>query len=111
MAGKGKGPQRALDRKVVNKLLDKLSTDDDFRTLFQADPHAALVEAGWEPTADEAGSSDEELRSLSGSSCLAMTDGATLAPKEDITAQRTTLEQSLGSLPFSFIAAKELQAR
>ena len=39
-----KGPPPApLHPHVVNKLLDLLSTDDDFRDLFQRDAHAALV--------------------------------------------------------------------
>ena len=32
----------ALDPKVADKLLDKLSTDNDFRRLFKSDPAAAL---------------------------------------------------------------------
>ena len=38
---------------VANKLLDKLSTDDDFRALFEADPRAAMSQLGHEtPEAD-----------------------------------------------------------
>lgn len=36
----------ALDPKVADKLLDKLSTDNDFRRLFKSDPAAALVKVG-----------------------------------------------------------------
>ena len=102
----GKGPK--LDRKVVNKLLDKLSTDDDFRALFQDDPHAALVEAGWTPPEDTQGTDD--MATLSGSGCLTMASGATLASKEDIAAQRDTLESAL-TLPFQFACPAALMDR
>ena len=36
----------ALDPKVADKLLDKLSTDNAFRRLFKQDPAAALVTVG-----------------------------------------------------------------
>ena len=45
---KGNGPA-PLDPKVAKKLLDLLSTDNDFRRLFKQDAHAALVQAGWKP--------------------------------------------------------------
>lgn len=35
-----------LDPKVADKLLDLLSTDNEFRQLFKKDPLAALVKAG-----------------------------------------------------------------
>jgi putative modified peptide len=40
----GRAP--ALDPKVADKLLNKLSTDNDFRRLFKKDPAAALVKVG-----------------------------------------------------------------
>lgn len=36
----------ALDPKIADKLLDKLSTDNEFRRLFKKDPAAALVKVG-----------------------------------------------------------------
>jgi putative modified peptide len=102
----GKGPK--LDRKVVNKLLDKLSTDDKFRDLFQSDPHAALVEAGWTPPEDAQRTDD--MATLSGGSCLSMTSGATLASKESIAAQRDSLESAL-TLPFQFACPAALMDR
>ena len=36
-----------LDPKVADKLLDLLSTDNEFRRLFKKDPQAALVKAGY----------------------------------------------------------------
>ena len=35
-----------LDPKVADKLLDLLSTDNEFRRLFKKDPQAALAKAG-----------------------------------------------------------------
>lgn len=48
---KGTGTKQAapLDPKVADRLLDLLSTDNEFRRLFKKDPHAALVKAGWKP--------------------------------------------------------------
>ena len=106
MATKGNGPK--LDRKVVKTLLHKLSTDDDFRDLFQSDPHAAIVQAGWTPPADAAPTDDAQ--SLSGGSCLSMSAGATLASKEDIAAQQGALEEAM-SLPFSFACPAALLAK
>ncbi|HWS27284.1 MAG TPA: NHLP-related RiPP peptide, partial [Xanthomonadales bacterium] len=49
---KGKGPAPApLDPKVTKKLLDKLSTDNEFRTLFKKDAGAALAKVGYKPEA------------------------------------------------------------
>jgi putative modified peptide len=110
---KGPGPTEPLDPKVVRTLLDRLSTDDDFRDLFQADPHAALVEAGWKRTAGhEAAASlaaPIEDAALSGGNCLRLADGVQLASKEKISAQRGKLEKSLSGI-VNYGAPMELQA-
>ncbi|MCB5177924.1 NHLP-related RiPP peptide [Streptomyces antimicrobicus] len=67
--------------KVVDRLLDLLATDDEFRALFVADRHAALVRAGHEL-------SEEQLRSGSSFACL-MVDQ--LADKEAIAEARDQL--------------------
>ena len=36
----------SLTLEVVDKLLDKLSTDDEFRADFQNDPQAAIIQLG-----------------------------------------------------------------
>lgn len=41
-----------LDKKVASRLLDLLSTDDEFRERFQLDPRVALQEAGYVPPED-----------------------------------------------------------
>jgi len=43
-AGKKSAP---LDPKVADKLLDLLSTDNEFRRLFKKDPEAALLKVGY----------------------------------------------------------------
>jgi putative modified peptide len=51
-AKKGAGAKKQaapLDPKVADRLLDLLSTDNEFRRLFKKDPQAALVKAGWKP--------------------------------------------------------------
>lgn len=98
MAMKKGGPKAPLDKKVVKNLLDRLSSDDDFRDLFQRDAHAALVEAGWEaPASTETSLMAEDESSLSGGSCL-MKSGATLASKDSITAARSELEGDLAAI-------------
>ncbi|KGQ20156.1 hypothetical protein LF41_2110 [Lysobacter dokdonensis DS-58] len=98
MAMKKGGPTEELDPKVVRTLLDRLSTDDDFRELFQNDAHAALVEAGWKAPASAAASlAPVDQAKLSGGSCL-MKSGATLASKEDIAAARPQLERTLAAI-------------
>lgn len=39
-----------LSPEVADRLLDLLSTDDDYRARFQRDPRAALMEVGHEPS-------------------------------------------------------------
>jgi putative modified peptide len=96
MATKKGGPTEPLHPKVVKTLLDRLSTDDAFRDLFQNDAHAALVEAGWEaPASAAAGLAPTDHAQLSGGSCLQLKDGAQLASKEQISQQRSKLEESL----------------
>jgi putative modified peptide len=41
-----------LDERIVDALLDKLSSDDGFRVEFQRDPRAALAAIGHAPAAD-----------------------------------------------------------
>ncbi len=88
-----KGPSPApLRPQVVNKLLDLLSSDDDFRDLFQRDAHAALVRAGYEPPAD---ADPAQAAVLSGGSCMQLAASDKLASKEKIARDRQKLEHSL----------------
>lgn len=41
--------QLPLPANIVDQLLDKLATDDAFRTLFESDPEAALTKLGYKP--------------------------------------------------------------
>lgn len=87
----GPGPA-PLRPQVINKLLDLLSSDDDFRALFQRDAHAALVRAGYEPSAD---ADPAQAAALSGASCMQLSMSDTLASKEKIAQDRQKLERSL----------------
>lgn len=98
MPGRGKGPK--LHKKVVDKLLDKLSSDNAYRELFKRDPKAALVQAGWEPTTDPADAAEEQT-AVSAGGCLSMTAGADLASMQEISDARDTIAADL-ALPFTF---------
>ena len=46
MKGKQSEP---LSPKVADRLLDLLSTDNEFRRLIKKDPQAAFIQAGYKP--------------------------------------------------------------
>ena len=77
------GKPAPLDPKVADKLLDKLSTDNEFRRLFKQDPAAALVKVG-HPKAAAA---------LTGGCCQIQS----IAPKEQIKRSRDELKTMLAS--------------
>lgn len=104
---KGKGPAPApLDPKVVRKLLDLLSSDNDFRRLFKKDAHAALVKAGYKAPA---GATAGNAAALSGGECMQLQSTDRIAPKEQIQRDRAKLEAAL-NLPMRFIPPTELTA-
>lgn len=75
---------------VVDKLLDKLSSDDDFRDLFQKNPRAALRQVGYD--------TPEKARDLRGADpvvCCYNLHG--LASKETIRASRDKLREQFSS--------------
>jgi putative modified peptide len=85
-----------FSREVADKLLDKLSSDDAFRTLFQSDPRAALAKLGHvTPEADVGKEGVDPVI------CL---NGARLASKEAIRKARTELMQRLTSSVFHYDA-------
>ena len=77
------GRTPALDPKVADKLLDKLSTDNDFRRLFKKDPAAALVKVGH----------PKDAAALAGRCCQVKS----IAPKAQITGARSELKTMLTS--------------
>jgi putative modified peptide len=83
------GRTPALDAKVADKLLDKLSTDNDFRRLFKKDPAAALVKVGH----------PKDAAALTGGCCQL----GSIAPKDQIVKARgelkTMLTAGLGMTP------------
>lgn len=85
-----------LDPKVAEKLLGLLSTDDDFRTRFAADPTVALAEVGYKVP--------EGLSPT----CMSSSE---IASKEEIAAAKEQIKQFLTSTaaysnPHSFEAGK-----
>lgn len=88
-----KGPPPApLHPHVTRKLLDLLSTDDDFRELFKRDAHAALVQAGYVPPH---GSDPLAASALSGGACMQLAPSQELASKEQLQQDRLKIEESL----------------
>jgi len=84
-----------FSRDVANKLLDKLSHDDDFRSLFKSDPHAALAQVGHvTPEAD---------RGIAGTDPVVCASRS-LASKEDIKAARDSMQDRLTSQVFHYDA-------
>ncbi|HEY5972612.1 MAG TPA: NHLP-related RiPP peptide [Pseudoxanthomonas sp.] len=86
------GKTAPLDPKVAGKLLDKLSTDNEFRRLFKKDPKAALIGVGYkEPLED--GNSGKRGRIYD---CCTVDR---IAPKADIIkAQGALLEMLMNGL-------------
>jgi putative modified peptide len=77
-----------ISPKIVDSLLEKLSSDDAFRAAFKADPRAALASLG-----------DEDARRAPPGApgpwaCCAVTE---LASKQAITASRAELSKQLTS--------------
>lgn len=95
MANSKGTPPAPLHPDVVNRLLDLLSTDDDFRALFTRDAGAALVQAGGD---------------TGGGECLQLAAGQTLASKEQIANDRQKLMKVMG-VPWSFDGATNFRAR
>lgn len=90
--GPGPGP---MHPDVTNRLLDKLSTDDDFRDLFARDAGAAIAQVGGDP---------------SGGECMQLAAGHTLASKEQIAADREKL-MNVMNVPWSFDGSTNFRSR
>jgi putative modified peptide len=81
-----------LDPKIADKLLDLLSTDDDFRDLFQKDPQVALQQVGYSE-----GTASATSKASSAPSFAACCRVDTLASKEVILAARSEIKKMLTS--------------
>ena len=80
----------------ADQLLEKLSTDDGFRSKFQADPRAAVESLGYVTPAEDRGIEGRDP-------CMCLTGMAkSLASKEAIHAARKKLREQLSSAPFKF---------
>lgn len=87
-----------FSREVADKLLDKLSSDDQFRDLFQRNPRAALHQVGHD--------TPKELEGIAGSDpVMCLSSSATLASKEQIRATRSILQEQLTSSAFHYEVA------
>jgi putative modified peptide len=123
--GTGAKKQAApLDPKVADRLLDLLSTDNEFRRLFKKDPQAALVKAGWKPPKETAASGVTKARkgppftppgppeAVPPGTCLLVTQ---IAPKAEIVkardALRTMLVGGLSQGPNHFDASTSASRR
>ena len=97
------GKAAPLDPKVAGKLLDKLSTDNEFRRLFKKNPKAALLQAGHKlPKGDaEAAARFEQL-----CGCASVQN---IAPKSEIIKARqeimANLTAGLGHQPIQLNAS------
>ncbi|WP_363799409.1 NHLP-related RiPP peptide [Lysobacter firmicutimachus] len=76
----GQGGHPPLAPEIADKLLDLLSSDDQFRQLFASNPEGALQSVGLAPLQSEA--------ALTGGSCLNV---SLLASKEELQASRDVL--------------------
>lgn len=100
-AGKKSAP---LDPKVADKLLDLLSTDNEFRRLFKKDPLAALSKAGYAPSKEELAAAARKGPPFTPPGppprvppvwgCLSV---ERIAPKADIIAARSQIKMMLTS--------------
>lgn len=72
--------RQPMDPAVVDKLLDRLSSDDEYRELFAKDPRAALEQVGHKAPSDDA---------------MACARTETLASKEEIAQARKLLADHL----------------
>jgi len=88
-----------LGAKVVDRLLDLLSTDDAFRALFVSDTYAALLQAGYEPPAG----ADENT--VNPALCIYTPN---LASKEKIARERGKLTRTLNGI-VNYSCPAELQ--
>jgi putative modified peptide len=95
-----KGPKpAALDPNVTKKLLDKLSTDNEFRRLFKKDAHAALAKVGYKV----------EAGATSAGGCMQLQSTDRIAPKEKIVRDRAKLEKTMNAV-VNFGCAKDFSA-
>jgi putative modified peptide len=76
-----------LSEGLVDQLLDKLGSDDAFRSQFQSDPRAAMASLGFAPAADSKVGAREGLWA-----CCSV---SALASKEQIRGSRQALRSQL----------------
>ncbi len=82
-----------LEAKVAVRLLDLLSTDDEFRELFARDAKAALIFAGYVQPAAVDG-----ITAAGPGDCMQIRASDRLASKEQIIRERVKLERTLNAI-------------
>ncbi|HPO23439.1 MAG TPA: NHLP-related RiPP peptide [Arenimonas sp.] len=91
-----------LSEELVDKLLDKLSSDEDFRTSFQKSPRQALASLGHAPAAK---ASDSDKGAWACMSCNKLASAADIKKSRD--ALRTQLLSAKAQFnPVALEAAK-----
>lgn len=78
-------PLLTMNRETADKLVDLLSTDDDFRVFFVQDTVAALHKAGYQPVPGD------DIEKFARECCA----GIKLADKERIAASRQRMQELL----------------
>ena len=86
-----------FSREFADKLLDKLSTDDNFRDHFKRDLRSALRTLGHETSKGEEGK-----LGVDPIVCLSRSSSGELASKEDIKAARSLLAERLSGSAFHY---------
>ena len=86
-----------FSREFADKLLDKLSTDDNFRDHFKRDMRSALRSLGHETS-----KGDEGQLGVDPIVCLSRSSSGELASKEDIKAARGLLADRLSGSAFHY---------
>lgn len=84
----------ALSPKVADRLLELLSTDNEFRRLIKKDPQAAFLKAGYKPS--------KEVLAGTASAPWMCCNISRIAPKAQVVASRQELK-SMFTLGMSFI--------
>jgi putative modified peptide len=83
-----------MDSAVADRLLDLLSTDDDYRARFQANPRIALEEIGYQSPAMSTMAANGAMR-IAVPEALIDCRVENLAPKEVISAGRNEIKTML----------------
>jgi putative modified peptide len=91
----GDGKTAPLDPKIADRLLDLLSTDDDYRELFSSDPQAALAKVGYQRDQEVSATRITPDASTAGKAIYGCCNVGVLASKEAILEARNAIRDML----------------